>query len=575
MVFASNESGSWQLYAWDRHSNTRRQITNDPVGITDAQVTPDGNGIVWFHDEVGDEFGHYMVTAFDGGDARPLVDGVPDGWPSGLAMRDGVIALAQGERDGFAVYVAIDGQPGREIYRHPELIQLGGATMAGQNRGGLSADGSLLCYQHSEHGDPLHQALRVVDARSGAVVGDLWDGEGKQLSARAWSPIAGDQRIAIVHELEDRERPGVWEATTGDRVDLPIDGPGVVDQIWDWSTDGARLLVSVTHDARDRLVSIDAATGDPRSIDTPRGTLSDARVRAEEEVWFRASDGAHRSRVLSSTGEEVVAPRGDVAPDGASYTSWEFKNPNGQRVHGFLVTPPGEGPHPLVVEVHGGPTWLWLDAFNPTVQAWVDHGFAVALVNYRGSIGYGARWRDSLIGDPGFPELEDTVAGLDDLVARGIADAERIVISGASWGGYITLLAVGLHPDRWAAAVAGVPVADYVVAFEDEAPSLQAMDRGLFGGSPDEHPAIYRERSPITYVDRVKAPLLILAGVNDSRCPIRQIENYVAALRACGHEPDVYRYETGHASFVVDERVRQMAAALAFVLRNVPSTDRR
>jgi dipeptidyl aminopeptidase/acylaminoacyl peptidase len=81
---------------------------------------------------------------------------------------------------------------------------------------------------------------------------------------------------------------------------------------------------------------------------------------------------------------------------------------------------------------------------------------------------------------------------------------------------------------------------------------------------------MYEERSPITYVDRVTAPLLILAGENDSRCPIRQIDNYVGALRARGREVEMYRYTTGHSSFVVEERVRQVRAQLEFVARHVP-----
>src|SRR5439155_21794200 len=148
----------------------------------------------------------------------------------------------------------------------------------------------------------------------------------------------------------------------------------------------------------------------------------------------------------------------------------------------------------------------------PEVQAWVDHGFAVGMVNYRGSTGYGVAFRDALIGNPGFPEVEDLVAGLDDLVASGVADPSRVVLSGGSWGGYVTLLALGVEPDRWAAGVAAVPVADYPTAFRDEAPSLQAFDRTLFGGSPEDAGGLYEQRSPLTYVDRVRAPVLILAG---------------------------------------------------------------
>ena len=103
-----------------------------------------------------------------------------------------------------------------------------------------------------------------------------------------------------------------------------------------------------------------------------------------------------------------------------------------------------------------------------------------------------------------------------------------------------------------------MPVADYVAAYEDESPILQAMDRALFGGSPDDLPELYRERNPIEYAAAVRVPLLILAGENDTRCPIRQVWNYVDRLRTGGVEPEVYTYATGHSSFDV-ERVRQTA----------------
>jgi dipeptidyl aminopeptidase/acylaminoacyl peptidase len=200
------------------------------------------------------------------------------------------------------------------------------------------------------------------------------------------------------------------------------------------------------------------------------------------------------------------------------------------------------------------------------VQAFVDHGLAVAMVNYRGSTGYGSAFRDALIGNPGFPEVEDVVAGLDALVAEGVADRARAAVAGGSWGGYITLLALGLHPERWVAATAAVPVADYVTAFRDEAPSLQAFDRTLFGGDPDSVGGLYVERSPLTYVDRVTAPVLIIAGDNDSRCPIQQVMNYVEALQARGGTVEIYRFDAGHGSMVIDERVRQMRAELDFLV---------
>jgi dipeptidyl aminopeptidase/acylaminoacyl peptidase len=221
--------------------------------------------------------------------------------------------------------------------------------------------------------------------------------------------------------------------------------------------------------------------------------------------------------------------------------------------------------------VHGGPTWAYTDTFMPAVQAWVDHGYAVAMVNYRGSTGYGVPFRDALIGDPGFPECEDVLAGLDALIAEGVSDPQRAIVAGGSWGGYVTLLSIGLYPDRFAAAAATVPVADYAVAYEDESPELQAFDRSLFLGSPEENPDLYTERSPITYVGAVRTPVLILAGDHDSRCPIRQVLNYVDILDARGLTHEVYRFEAGHGSLVIDERIRQMQVQLAFVAAHVPA----
>lgn len=574
MTFLSNENGVYQAYAWDPVAAVRRRVTDDPVGVDTAMPTADGSGVVWFHDETGDEHGRWMVEPFDGGGARPLVADVPDGWPSGLALGRSVIALALADREGrFTVYTAFDGGPAEVLFRHEELVEVGAAERGGFDLGGLSGDDSLLLIAHAEHGDPLHLALRALDPRTGEVRGDLWDGAGLGLRAGAWSPVEGDARVAIVHERDELERPAIWDLRSGERRDISLDLPGAVFPI-DWWPDGSALLLLHAFEGRDRLLRYELDPAGLREIEHPPGTIVDARVRPDGSVWHRASSSASQARVLDDDGRHVLTAEGERAPEGRSFTSWHCTNPRGQRVHGFYVTPPGEGPFPLIMEVHGGPHWLWEDRFSPSVQAAVDHGYALAMVNYRGSTGYTRRWRDAIIGNPGFTELEDVMAGLDDLVSRGVADPERLVLTGGSWGGYITLLGVGLHPERWAAAIAEVPVADYVAAYEDEAPSLQAMDRGLFGAGPSELPEMYRERSPITYVDRVKTPLLILAGENDSRCPIRQIDNYLTAMRARGMEPEVYRYDTGHSSYVTDEQVRQMRAKLDFLLARVPPGPR-
>ena len=226
-------------------------------------------------------------------------------------------------------------------------------------------------------------------------------------------------------------------------------------------------------------------------------------------------------------------------------------------------------PHPTIFIIHGGPEAHDRDSFYPPVQAWVDHGLAVVMVNYRGSTGYGREWRDALTGNPGLTELQDIAAVHDRVVSEGIADRDRIVLSGASWGGYLTLLGLGTQPDRWTLGVAGVPVADYIAAFEDEMDPLKAYDRALFGASPEEDPELYRVRSPITYIDQVRVPVMILAGENDPRCPIRQINIYLDRLTELGKPHDVLRYDAGHGSLRTEEMIRQMEAELSFVSRNL------
>ncbi|HEX2118041.1 MAG TPA: prolyl oligopeptidase family serine peptidase, partial [Acidimicrobiales bacterium] len=540
----------------DRTSGLRRQVTDHPIGVVGGATTPHGDGVVWFHDVTGDEVGHWLVVPFEQGDPRPLAPGVPDAWTSGLALGENLVVAGTAAEDGYSVFVVEGDAAARLIHHHHEPVDVAG----------LSRDSSLLALVHAEHGDTIHPALRVVDARTGAGRGDQWDGPGLGLAVAGWSPVAGDQRLALSHEREGVLRPAVWDLSTGRRRDYPIDLPGDV-EVEGWWPDAYALLLVHEHEGRDQLFRLHLDGGDITPLDHPPGTISGAGVRPDGDVWFRLASGAEPPAIRTlANGDQVLAPPGDRPPAGRPYRSWSFENAHGQRVHGFVATPPGDGPHPVVMLVHGGPTWAYSDTFMPDVQAFVDHGVAVAMVNYRGSTGYGTAFRDALIGNPGFPEVEDVVAGLDALVAEGSVDRTRAAVAGGSWGGYVTLLALGLHPERWAVGAAAVPVADYVTAFRDEAPSLQAFDRSLFGGGPDEVGDLYVERSPLTYVDRVRAPVLIIAGDNDSRCPIQQVLNYVEALGARGGEVELYRFDAGHGSMVIDERVRQMRAELDFVL---------
>jgi dipeptidyl aminopeptidase/acylaminoacyl peptidase len=570
VVYASNESGVWQVHAWDVPTGSRRVVTDNPVGVIDGTPTLDGEGVLWFQDETGDESGQWLVHPFHGGEARPFLDGVPLGWSDGLAQAPGIVVTATSGRNGFGVYVSLDGGRAREVLRSAESVQLGGAEDQGFLLGALSADGALLCLEHAEHGDLIHPALRVIDPRTGSTVGDLLD-EGMSLHAKCWSPVAGDQRLAFEHERQGDVRPGIWDLSNGERVDLTVDLEGTV-TVHDWWPDGSALLLQNIFEGRSYLYRYDLVGRELAAVPSEQGFVWKARVRPDGRVWFLHEQGHRQRLVLDDTGTELLTPEGGLGPAGRPYESWHFENPHGQRVHGFYVTPDDSGGHfPVMMFVHGGPTWYDLDRWQPEVQAYVDAGFAVGMVNYRGSIGYGREWRDTLIENIGGPELEDVNAGLDDLVRRGIADPARAVIAGYSWGGYVTLLELGKHPELWACGIAGVPIGDYEDGYEELSPLLQAYDRALLGGNePKDLPDLMRERNAINFADEVSAPVLFLIGRNDSRCPYGQAMRYVEKLAARGHPHEAYVFETGHGSFDVDERVRQVSTNLAFLARHVP-----
>ena len=553
LLYGSNAGGRWELYAWDRAAGRHRRVTDRPEGTVQGRLDPTGSHVWWFDDERGNEFGRWVAEPFEGGSPATADGGLPPAYSSGLALGREFAVIGSSGDGGSSVHQVSNGDA-RLLYRHRE-----DAGVAG-----LSRDEDLLCLSHSEHGDSRHPALRVLRLEDGEPVAELWDGPGLGLFAAGWSRVPGDRRLLVVHERRDLPRPMLWWPESSETRELEIDLPGEVDA--SWYPDGSALLLAHDHRARVELYRFGLNDGSLERLVVPPGTVADARVRPDGEVWYSWSSASNPPEIRGPGGVLVRPPdAGEAAPLGAAYQDLET---NGG-VHVLVARPAGDGPHPVLFSVHGGPTAHDRDTFSPTVQAWVDHGFAVVLVNYRGSTGYGRAWRDALEGNPGLTELEDVARAHDLVLSQGWADPERVVLTGGSRGGYLTLLGLGTQPERWSLGIAAVPVADYVAAFEDEMEPLKAFDRSLFGGSPQERPEFYAERSPITHVERVRVPVLILAGENDPRCPIRQIDNYLARLTELGAPHEVYRYEAGHGSLVIEESIRQLETAIDFAARRL------
>ncbi len=570
LVYVSSASGIYQLHSWDLDTGVHRQVTNEPIGLVAGQVSADGEWVLWHRDTTGSEAGEWVAAPFSGGDAEPLADGLPAGWDEGFAPGRERSVAAISDHAGFGVYVVDESGAARKVVGSTESLVLGGSnasTNGGTELAGLSADDRLIVIEHGEHGDLIHAALRVVDARTGATVADLED-PGQELVAFAWSPIAGDERLAIGHERRGERAPAIWEPRTGTITDLDLPWERYT-EVTDWWPDASAVLLVELIDGRHRLHRYDIASRTVTLLPTEPGSISGARVRPDGAVWYRLQSGEHPG-VLRAVGRAEPILAGGIAPSGRPFIPWSWPNPLGQTVTGWRIEPEGEAPFPTLVHVHGGPTSIDLDRWAPDLQAYVDAGFQVVLVNYRGSIGFGAEWRDTLIGNIGWPELEDINAGVDDVLAKGLADPDRLAIAGWSWGGYLTLLMHGMHPDRFVTGVAGVPVGDYAMGYEELSPLLQAYDRALLGGTPAEVPQLMAERSPISYVDNVRAPILFLAGKADTRCPIGQVLAYTDRLAARNHPHELYLFPSGHAPFQIDERIKQTGIVLDFLARTVP-----
>ena len=561
--YVSTATGRSEIWTWDVAADRHRAATDRPDGTSMATLAADGATLWWFDDRDGDEFGSWRAQPFGAGPAGPRDDAprfalpdVPPGYPAGIEVGRRAVLAGFADDDGSRIHLSVDGATGTVIYRHTEDASVGA----------LTADETVWVLAHTEHGDARYPALRALAVDDGRVLAELSDAPGRGLDPLAVSPVPGDQRILVGHERRGRDELLVWDPVSGEATELLLDLPGDLDA--DFTTDGTALVVLHTHAGRTTVHRYDLISGALTAVPTARGVVTGATPRPDGSVWYRWTDGATAGRLRAvaadGTDSPLFVPPGEPAPGSEPVRDLWVPGPGGP-VHAFLATPgPGER-FPTVFSVHGGPAAADEDAFDAARAAWLDAGFAVVQVNYRGSTGYGSAWRDAITERVGHVELADIAAVHDHLLATGLADPDRSVICGYSWGGYLTLLALGVQPQRWAVGVAGVPVADYPAAYEDEMEPLRAYDRALFGGSPADVPAAYRDSSPLTWVDRVRAPVLVLAGENDPRCPIRQIENYLDALAARNAEYAVYRYDAGHGSGVIAERMRQTVCEVAFV----------
>ncbi len=567
---ASNKSGISQLYAWDVRTGELRQLTDRPKGQVFGSLSPDGRYVYYLDDQDGNEIGHYVRVPFEGGAPEDITPDMPpySSFSFSQSRAGNRLGMTVAQPDGYHVHmIELDPEAAPDALRelhHSRSIAFGPT---------LSHNGEVAVVTSTERGGRLHMNLLAFDAESGNQLGELWDGPETSVQPVQFSPLAGDTRLLAITNRTGANRPLIWDPRSGERTDLELgDLEGEV-QAMDWSEDGKRLLLCQFNHAVQRLYLYDLQHATLTRLDHPGGTYGPTYFGPTDEIFTQWQDSTHPSQIIALDGNTGVPTRtllvaGDVPPS-RPWKSVTFTSSDGQAIQGWLGVPEGEGPFPTILHMIGGPGGVQVESFAPSSQVWLDHGFAFLTINYRGCSTFGKQFREQIWGNLGHWEVEDMVAARDWLVEQDIARPDQILLTGWSYGGYLTLMGLGKRPDLWAGGMAGIAIADWAVQYEDTADTLRGVQVALLGGTPQENPEQYARSSPITYAERVAAPVLIIQGRNDTRTPARPIEIYEAKMQELGKDIEVHWFDAGHlGSFAqIDEAIEHHELMLRFAYR--------
>jgi dipeptidyl aminopeptidase/acylaminoacyl peptidase len=478
----------------------------------------------------------------------------------------------EGEAENQIVALALDGSmppsvlaSGRDFYSFPRLSP-DGAWLAWTcwDHPLMPWDGSELWLAPFD--DPADARL-VAGGEDESVFQPEWDAEGR------------------LHFVSDRD--GWWnlyrleddavEQVTAEEADL-----GHPQWLFGGSTyafldDGSIACVRTDHGA-ERLAVLDPGAARPRDLGLPHTSFGFPVLSARgSELAFAAAGPERETEVvlldLAGGEPETVRAASEDPVDPAHISvprAISFPTTGGASAHGFYYppangefeAPAGELP-PLIVQSHGGPTSHATPALDREFLFWTSRGFGVVDVNYRGSSGYGREYRQLLQGGWGVLDSDDCIAAARFLAAAGEADGERLAIRGGSAGGYATLCALVFHDD-FATGASYYGVADAETLATDTHKFESRYLDGLIGPYPERRDR-YRERSPIHFVERLLAPVILFQGLDDEVVPPSQSETMAAALKRNG-VPHAYLAFAGeaHGFRRAETEIRCLEAELYF-----------
>ena len=507
LAFLRDRGGNERFDIWlvDRDGERERNLTNEPeVMHRDIAWSPDGSRLAYVANAAGMAFAVHVIDVATG-DTRRLTEGEFDD------------ALPRWSPDGKRLLFSSR----RETVRTNSDLFV------------ISADG----------GAPTKLATRDADGES--LEGD-WSKDGS--------------RIAFTTNMRRRYEIAVASLADDEVIKVEPLTRSIFDETAPaWRPDGRAVLYLHNEDAE---VSIRRAfvvsKADHAVADRP-GVHQFIHVGPDGDLVAYAFSGAREPWDVFVTRERMTEPRRLTRSLPASVDPATLVEPihvrypgaMGREIPALLYVPyaeavRGEGVPPAIVHVHGGPTsqhYRWWDRAS---QWFANNGYVVLAPNIRGSTGYGREFQEGNRRDWGGKDLEDVVKGVEWLATQRIADTKRVGIYGGSYGGYMTLMALAMHPDLFAAGVSVVGVVSWKTMYDTTRGDLREYLVREFG-DPTRDAERYRDRSPLTHVSKIEAPLLVLQGENDPRVPLSEAEQVAAALRSAGkmHEYYVYKGE-GH-----------------------------
>jgi dipeptidyl aminopeptidase/acylaminoacyl peptidase len=570
VAFAYNRTGQWEIYRLSLDKPAApEQVTRGPGAKLAPRWSPDGQRLAYVVDLDGGEVLDIYVYDQGKGQHINLTPDTPDSIQPNYAWSpDGTEMAFISNRSGcFHTYIMrATGGPPRPVLRlpHPNWEVR------------WSADGRWLTVVVEASGQDY--ATYIVPASGGEAQAIGHNGQWIPAKDACWSPDG--RRVAFASNSDGTYDIGVYDVADGG-IKWVSRGHGDKETPV-WSPDGQRLAYVRSDGPVTRLAVLDLGNMQVSEYQVeagvhyrPRFTRDGAHLvavfdspRHPDDLWLLSlTEGAFRPLTRSLPLELQSRPL--ATPDAVRYPSLD-----GSEVPALLYVPSdarqrSAGPGPGVIYVHGGPNWLTQVTWDPLVQHMVSRGWVVLAPNYRGSTGYGRAWQLANRFDLGGGDTQDVVAGADYLVRKGLADPARIAVTGRSYGGYLTMTSLTQYPDRWAAGSAVVPFLNWFTGHANSREDLQHWDLENFGDPEKDHD-LYRERSPFFFLDRVAAPVQLICGAHDPRCPASESVQTHDALVAQGKTCDMVLYpDEGHSFLKVENVVdakKRRAAFLAGVL---------